>query len=132
MTCPFQQNPVQLATLTVTPWSDPAEAQPPLPRSNFCASSRFVVRNGMEEEVRQAFVSRPHLVDGAPGFCRMEVMRPLEHPEEFWLMTWWTDEASFVTWHKSHDYRESHAGIPKGLKLVPGSVQIRRLELISN
>ena len=131
MTCPFQQNTAQPATLAVTPLRDPAKAQPPRPVSHFCASSRFVVRNGMEEAVRQAFVSRPHLVDGAPGFCRMEVMRPLEHPEEFWLMTWWTDEASFVTWHKSHDYRESHAGIPKGLKLVPGSVQIRRLELIS-
>ena len=100
-------------------------------RATFCASSRFVVRNGMEEEVRLAFQSRPHVVDNAPGFCRMEVLRPIANPEEFWLMTWWTDEASFVHWHKSHDYRESHAGIPKGLKLVAGSVQIRRLELIS-
>ena len=94
--------------------------------------SRFVVRNGMEEQVRQAFADRPHRVDSVPGFCRMEVLRPLENPEEFWLMTWWTDEAAYLAWHKSHDYRESHAGIPKGLKLVPGSVQIRRLELISD
>lgn len=111
--------------------SDTAASEP-LPAATFCASSRFVVRNGMEEEVRHAFVARPHVVDHAPGFCRMEVLRPLETPGEFWLLTWWTDEAAFVTWHKSHDYRESHAGIPKGLKLVPGSVQIRRLELISN
>ena len=100
-------------------------------RAGFCASSRFVVRNGMEEEVRQAFVARPHLVDVAAGFCRMEVMRPLDKPEEFWLMTWWTDEAAFVRWHKGHDYHASHAGIPKGLRLVAGSVQIRHLELIS-
>ena len=59
-------------------------------------------------------------------------MRPLEHPKAFWLTTGWTDETSFVTWHQSHDCRESHAGIPQGLKLVPGSVQIRRLELISS
>jgi heme-degrading monooxygenase HmoA len=101
----------------------------PLP--TFCASSRFVVRNGMEEQVRLAFQARPHVVDLAPGFCRMEVLRPVESPEEFWLMTWWADEASFVQWHKSHEYRESHAGIPKGLKLAKGSVQIRRLELIT-
>ena len=110
---------------------NPSPTDTPRPSGQFCASSRFVVRNGMEEQVRQAFVDRPHRVDNAPGFCRMEVLRPLENPEEFWLMTWWTDEAAYVTWHKSHDYRESHAGIPKGLKLVSGSVQIRRLELIS-
>jgi len=86
----------------------------------------------MEEEVRRAFQSRPHLVDDAPGFCRMEVLQPLDRPEEFWLMTWWTDEASFVNWHRSHEYHVSHAGIPKGLKLVPQSVEIRRLELLSN
>ena len=32
------------------------------PHPTFCASSRFVVRNGMEEEVRRAFQSRPHVV----------------------------------------------------------------------
>ena len=86
----------------------------------------------MEEEVRLAFRSRPHLVDSAPGFRRMEVLRPLDKPEEFWLMTWWTDEASYAAWHESHDYHASHAGIPKGLKLVQGSVEIRRLEMISD
>lgn len=99
--------------------------------TQFIASSRFVVGNGMAEEVRLAFQSRPHLVDDAPGFCRMAVLRPLDTPDEFWLLTWWTDEASYVTWHRSHQYHQSHAGIPSGLKLLPGSVEIRRLELIA-
>lgn len=97
----------------------------------FVALSRFVVRNGMEDEVRTAFEERPHLVDLAPGFIRMEVLRPRERAEEFWLMTWWEDEASFDTWHKSHAYKDSHAGIPRGLKLVPGEQRIRRLECIA-
>lgn len=97
----------------------------------FVALSRFVVRNGMEEEVRAAFLSRPHLVDDAPGFMRMEVLRPLGHPEEFWLVTWWKDEASFDSWHRSHAFSESHAGIPGGLKLVPGEQRISRLEQIA-
>jgi len=42
---------------------------------------KFTVRNGMEEAVRQAFVDRPHLVDSAPGYQRMEVLRALGHPE---------------------------------------------------
>ena len=89
---------------------------------------KFTVRNGMEEAVRQAFVDRPHLVDSAPGYQRMEVLRALGHPEEFWLTTWWQDEASYDTWHRSHAYRDSHKGLPKGLKLVPGSTEIRRFE----
>jgi heme-degrading monooxygenase HmoA len=36
--------------------------------------SRFKVRTGMEEEVRQAFLGRPHLVEKAPGFCGLDVL----------------------------------------------------------
>jgi heme oxygenase (mycobilin-producing) len=83
----------------------------------FVAISRFRVANGMEEEVRAAFRDRPHLVEDADGFVRLEVLNPTEASEEFWLLTWWTDEESFRRWHRSHLYRDSHSGIPKGLKL---------------
>lgn len=94
----------------------------------FVALSRFTVANGMTAEVRQAFLDRPHLVDGAPGFLRMEVLTPLDKPEEFWLITWWSDEGSFQAWHGSHHHHDSHRGIPRGLRLVPGETQVRYLE----
>ncbi|WP_291988837.1 antibiotic biosynthesis monooxygenase [Candidatus Accumulibacter sp. ACC007] len=97
----------------------------------FVALSRFTVANGMHDAVREAFLARPHLVDRVPGFVRMEVLRPQGCPEEFWLMTWWSDETCFDAWHRSHAYHDSHAGMPKGLKLVPGSTEIRRLERIA-
>jgi heme-degrading monooxygenase HmoA len=100
------------------------------PAAAFVARSKFVIANGMVDEVREAFRARPHLVDGAPGFVRMEVLTPLDRREEIWLMTWWTDAESFRAWHKSHLYRDSHKGIPKGLKLVPGETEIRQLECI--
>lgn len=99
-------------------------------KSGFVALSRFVIKNDMQEEIRTAFRARPHLVDDAPGFLRMEVLSPQENSGEIWLMTFWTDEASFRTWHHSHLYRESHKGIPKGLKLVPKSVELRFFEHI--
>ena len=34
----------------------------------FMAMSRFVIANGLEEDVRQAFAHRPHLVEEVPGF----------------------------------------------------------------
>jgi heme-degrading monooxygenase HmoA len=92
--------------------------------------SRFVVANDMDAEVKQAFLLRPHLVDTAAGFVRMDVLSPEDMPNEIWLMTYWVDIASYRTWHKSHAYHESHAGIPKGLKLVPGSAALRIFNLI--
>jgi heme-degrading monooxygenase HmoA len=71
-------------------------------------------------------------VDGVSGYVRMDVVSPLDVPEELWLITFWQDEASFHAWHHSHLYRGSHAGIPKGLKLVPTETQIRRFEYVAS
>lgn len=98
--------------------------------SAFAVRSRFVIANGMVEEVRAAFRNRPHLVDAAPGFVKMAVLSPSDRPEEIWLMTYWRDRQSYVDWHGSHLYRSSHAGIPKGLKLVGAETQIRHLDVV--
>lgn len=98
----------------------------------FVALSRFVIANGMADEVKAAFRNRPHLVDNASGYRRMEVISPLDKPEEIWLITFWTDEASYRTWHHSHLYRESHRGIPTGLKLVPGETAITCFEHVAS
>lgn len=97
----------------------------------FVALSRFTIANSMSAEVREAFRRRPHLVDGAPGFLRMTVMSPVDAPEEIWLVTHWTDEASYRSWHRSHEYHESHRGIPKGLKLVPKSASITLFDVFA-
>lgn len=91
----------------------------------FVAMSRFVVANQMEQEVRQAFLERPHLVDQAPGFIRMEVLNPTDNPAEFHLVTYWQDEQSWRDWYHGHHYKEAHKGIPHGLKLVPRETEIR-------
>jgi len=104
--------------------NDPLSA----PRATLVVLSKFVIANGMAAEVKAAFRERPHFVDGAPGFVRMEVLSPLERQEEIWLITYWTDAESFEAWHHGHQYKESHRGIPRGLKLVPGETEIRRFE----
>lgn len=97
----------------------------------FVTLSRFTIANGMSAEVREAFRNRPHLVDGAPGFLRMTVMSPVDEPGEIWLLTQWTDAASYRNWHRSHEYHESHRGIPKGLKLVPKSASITLFDVFA-
>ena len=81
-----------------------------------------------EAEVRRAFANRSHLVDGTPGFVRLEVLAPLDDPREIWLLTYWSDEASFQEWHRGHLHKEAHKGIPRGLKLIPGRTEIRHFE----
>ena len=98
----------------------------------FVALSRFVIANGKSDAVRAAFRSRPHLVDRAPGFLGMQVMCPIESPDEVWLVTHWRDEQSYRTWHSSHAYHESHRDIPKGLKLVPGSASVRLFQVFAD
>ena len=107
-----------------------ANAWLPKTRPAFVALSQFTIANDMAAEVRRAFLDRPHLVDRAPGFLRMEVISPVDAADEIWLLTYWTDETSFRDWHRSHEYRESHGQIPKGLKLVPRSARLRFFEHI--
>ena len=89
------------------------------------------IANGVAA-VNEAFRNRPHLADEAQGFIRMDVISTKGCPEEIRLITFWTDEESYRAWHRSHVYHESHAGIPKGLKLVPGSVAIEFFEYITS
>jgi heme oxygenase (mycobilin-producing) len=97
----------------------------------FVALSRFTIANGMSDAVRAAFRQRPHLVDRASGFLNMEVMSPIDNQDEIWLLTRWRDEQSYRSWHRGHEYSEAHKGIPKGLKLVQGSTEIRVFEVFA-
>ncbi len=97
-------------------------------RPAFVGLSRFVIANGMTSAVKAAFRDRLHLVDEVPGYLRMDVISPLERLEEIWLITYWTDEASFHAWHRGDGHHASHRAMPKGLKLVPSETQLRRFE----
>jgi heme-degrading monooxygenase HmoA len=92
--------------------------------------SRFRVANGMQQDVRHAFLSRPGLVDDAHGFLGLEVFTDSCDPAVFYLFTRWTDAESYRTWHRSEQHHESHRGIPKGLKLEASFTQVLVLEPI--
>ena len=98
----------------------------------FVALSRFTIANDKSEEVRAAFRDRPRLVDDATGFLGMEVMSPIENRAEIWLLTRWRDGQSYRDWHRSHEYHESHKGIPTGLRLVPGSAGVQLFEVFAD
>ena len=90
--------------------------------------SKFKVANDMSPAVRDAFINRPRMVEGTDGFVRMEVVTPQDSPNEFWLMTYWTDVDCYSRWHKSDAHNQSHKSIPKGLRLDPSATEIRIFE----
>src|SRR5689334_11208549 len=96
------------------------------------ALSRFTIANDKLEEVRSAFLKRPHLVESAPGFLGMEVMSPTDTPAEVWLVTRWLDEQSFRSWDRSQEDHKSHDGIHKGVKLVPRTASLRLFEVFAD
>jgi heme oxygenase (mycobilin-producing) len=79
--------------------------------------SRFKVRNGLEQDVQEAFLNRPRLVENVAGFCGLSVLTDAADPSIFLLLTRWTNAESFQTWHRSDAHHHSHSFMPKGLKL---------------
>jgi heme-degrading monooxygenase HmoA len=96
----------------------------------FVALSKFTIANDKTGEVKTAFQNRPHLVEQATGFLRMDVLSPVDNPNEIWLITYWQDENSYQLWHRSQAHKESSQRIPQGLKLVPKANEIRFFEYI--
>jgi len=97
----------------------------------FTAISSFEIANGMENEVKDTFKNRPKQVENFEGFIRMDVLNPAQNPAQVWLLTQWKDKKSFTEWHHNH-LKQSHGGIPKGLKLVPHSFSLRFFDHITS
>ncbi|MEX2481837.1 MAG: antibiotic biosynthesis monooxygenase [Gammaproteobacteria bacterium] len=98
----------------------------------FVAMSRFAVFNETVDAVKAAFRARPHLVDDAPGFIKMDVISPVDAPEEVWLITYWDDEANFLAWHHSPAHKDSHRQMPRGIKLDPKRSRLQFFTHIAN
>lgn len=80
----------------------------------FFSIRRFAVENEFDEEMRKAFLDRPHSVNSAPGFIRVEVANPCADAKGAWLLTWWENAAS-----------ASMPGITAMLALIPTTISPR-------
>jgi diguanylate cyclase (GGDEF)-like protein len=87
-------------------------------------TSRFRVLNGLEAEVRKAFLQRPRLVQNTDGFCGIEVLTDTKDPAVFYLVTRWSSDAAFRAWYSSDAHHHSHSMMPEGLKLDGAFTQV--------
>ncbi len=100
----------------------------------FTVISKFTVdnKNNMTDSVKNAYCERPHIVENAAGFVRLDVLSPLENPNEIWLITYWADESSFQEWYRTHQFKEAHSKIPAGLKLTSKKTEMIFFEHITS
>jgi len=94
------------------------------------AMSRFRVLHRREQDVRQAFLNRPGLVDNQAGFLGLEVFQDHSDCAVFYLVTRWSDVSAFHSWHSSQAHRASHGTMPKGLKLDSAFTELRILDRV--
>jgi diguanylate cyclase (GGDEF)-like protein len=95
----------------------------------FVAHSQLTVPEGGREELTASFEDRLGLVDGWPGFRRLEVWADRGDPTAFVLVSWWDSEDAFRAYMGSEDHRRSHARVPQG-ELRPRPDTFRRYEVI--
>ena len=83
----------------------------------FVVSNRILVAEGHEEEFAARFRQRAGLVEGHPGFVRLEICRPVRisvHGHEMGgsayhvVLTYWQRKEDFLAWVQSDDFRTAH------------------------
>ena len=51
----------------------------------------------MVDSIRKTLDGPPHLHGRPDGFVRLEMIRPVNAPDEVWLMTYWQDRDAYQT-----------------------------------
>jgi heme oxygenase (mycobilin-producing) len=73
-----------------------------------------------DERLGDLFVSalerRSHLVDGFPGFRRLEILSPAKAGGDWMLATWWESRDDLRRWLRSVEHRETHERTPDALR----------------
>lgn len=61
-----------------------------------------------------AMRNRIGLVEGEPGFQRLEVWRPVRAGDPYRMVTWWDDPGAFQQYMRSPAHDASHGRMPGG------------------
>jgi heme-degrading monooxygenase HmoA len=67
------------------------------------------------ETFAAALADRSHLVDGFPGFQRLEVLLPAKPSGDWVLATWWDTRDDLRRWLRSDEHKLTHGRAPTEL-----------------
>lgn len=97
----------------------------------FVVTSEVTIPPEHADSLEAAVQDRVRLVEGAPGFQRIEVSSELARPGVFQMVSWWDTAEAFRTYMRSTDHRTSHGRIA-GLPRKPRGTGVRRYGVVSD
>ena len=77
--------------------------------------NRFTVTTGREKDFEEAFKARAGLIDSAPGFLGLDMLRPCSPGGVFVSMSRWASMADFEAWTKSEAFQKAHGKRHEGM-----------------
>lgn len=91
----------------------------------FVAMNRFRVVPGSEEAFEEVWRSRKSRLDELEGFIDFHLLRGPSHEDHtlYASHTIWQDEASFLAWTRSEQFRAAHKGAGANKPLYLGHPQ---------
>lgn len=97
-------------------------------------TSRIRVTSGNADAVAECYRGRARVAETLPGCLGVEVLRHLERPDEFVVITRWVDEAAYAAYRRHPAFRTAHARIgeiPGGVRISPDERAVDRYEVLS-
>lgn len=95
----------------------------------YLVTNRVPVAPDWRQQFEQRFQQRAGQIDKQPGFVRMEIMAPQDEQSPYLVMTLWQDEASFMQWVNSEDFKLAHQN-PMPAEAFTGNSQMECHQLI--
>lgn len=95
-------------------------------------TSRIRVVGGDADALAARYQARVGLVDTLPGCLGVEILRHIDRPEEFVVVTRWTDEDAYAAYRAHPAFRQAHRAIAQlpGLRIDSESRVVDRYEVL--
>ena len=71
-------------------------------------TNRVYVHPDWQDEFEKRFRKRAGQIDKQPGFCRMQILKPVSTDTPYIVYTEWEDEQAFKNWVASDDFKIAH------------------------
>lgn len=86
-------------------------------------TSRIRVVAGDADALAAQYADRLGLADGAPGCRSVEILRNVDAPAEFAVLTRWESRAAYDAYRRGPAFRASHERIAR----IPGGIRVERI-----
>ena len=81
-------------------------------------------------ELERRFAARAGAVEGAPGFLGVQLLRPVQGDDRYFVVTHWADEESFAAWRDGAARAAPAGGPGEQAKPVSSGASLLEFEVV--